>query len=146
MSRDRLDRIHSLEKQLHYEREAHEKSARELSQQVTEVDTGLQAYIETTERKTAYVAELMNVEGVSEGEEPQVGGKADETKHSEGDKPSGELEIVVEPEDELANPRMSYAIGYLPERLDKQSQPGVNLVGNAAPSSQPLASGKTTSP
>ncbi|KAF9650696.1 hypothetical protein BDM02DRAFT_1294094 [Thelephora ganbajun] len=53
MSKERLDRIQSLEKQLHYEREAHEKSARELAQQVTEVDTGLRAHIEATERKIA---------------------------------------------------------------------------------------------
>lgn len=53
MSKERLDRIQSLEKQLHYEREAHEKSAGELAQQVTEVDTGLQAHIEATERKIA---------------------------------------------------------------------------------------------
>jgi len=53
MSKERLDRIQSLEKQLHYEREAHERSARELAQQVTEVDTGLRAHIEATERKTA---------------------------------------------------------------------------------------------
>jgi len=51
MSKERLDRIQSLEKQLHYEREAHEKSARELAQQITEVDTGLRAHIEATERK-----------------------------------------------------------------------------------------------
>ena len=53
MSKERLDRIQSLEKQLHHEREAHEKSARELAQQVTEVDTGLRAHIEATERKIA---------------------------------------------------------------------------------------------
>lgn len=53
MARERLDRIQSLEKQLHYEREAHEISARELAQQVTEVDTGLRAHIEATERKIA---------------------------------------------------------------------------------------------
>ena len=53
MSKERLDRIQSLEKQLHFEREAHEKSARELAQQVTEVDTGLRAHIEATERKIA---------------------------------------------------------------------------------------------
>ena len=53
MARERLDRIQSLEKQLHYEREAHEKSARELAQQVAEVDAGLRAHIEATERKIA---------------------------------------------------------------------------------------------
>ena len=53
MSKERLDRIQSLEKQLHYEREAHEKSARGLAQQVTEVDAGLRAHIEATERKIA---------------------------------------------------------------------------------------------
>jgi len=53
MSKERLDRIHSLEKQLQYEREAHEKAARELARQVTEVDTGLRAHIEATERKIA---------------------------------------------------------------------------------------------
>lgn len=53
MSKERLDRIQSLEKQLHYEREAHEKSARELVQQVAEVDNGLRAHIEATERKIA---------------------------------------------------------------------------------------------
>jgi chromosome segregation ATPase len=53
MARERLDRIQSLEKQLHHEREAHERSARELAQQVTEVDTGLRAHIDATERKTA---------------------------------------------------------------------------------------------
>lgn len=53
MARERLDRIQSLEKQLHHEREAHEKSARDLAQQVTEVDTGLRAHIEATERKIA---------------------------------------------------------------------------------------------
>lgn len=53
MSKERLDRIQSLEKQLHYEREAHEKSARELAQQVTEVDAGLRTHIEATERKIA---------------------------------------------------------------------------------------------
>lgn len=53
MAKERLDRIQSLEKQLHYEREAHEKSARELAQQVTEVDTGLRVHIEATERKIA---------------------------------------------------------------------------------------------
>ena len=81
----------------------------------------------------------MNVGGVSEGEEPQVGEKADETEHPEGDQPSGEPEAVFEPQDELAIPRMSGAstIGYLPERLDEQLQFGVNLE---------LASGKTTSP
>lgn len=51
MAKERLDRIQSLEKQLHHEREAHEKSARELAQQITEVDTGLRAHIEATERK-----------------------------------------------------------------------------------------------
>lgn len=81
----------------------------------------------------------MNAEGVSEGEESQVGERADETEHPEGDQPSGELETVVEPQDELAIPRMSgaFAIGYLPESLDKQLQFGV---------SPELASGKTTSP
>jgi len=53
MSKERLDRIQSLEKQLDYEREAHERSARELARQVTEVDAGLRAHIEATERKTA---------------------------------------------------------------------------------------------
>ena len=53
MSKERLDRIQTLEKQLHYEREAHEKSARELARQVTEVDTGLRVHIEATERKIA---------------------------------------------------------------------------------------------
>lgn len=53
MAKERLDRIQSLEKQLHYEREAHEKSARGLAQQVTEVDTGLRVHIEATERKIA---------------------------------------------------------------------------------------------
>lgn len=53
MAKERLDRIQSLEKQLHHEREAHERSARELAQQVTEVDTGLRAHIEATEYKIA---------------------------------------------------------------------------------------------
>ena len=51
MSKERLDRIQSLEKQLHYEREAHEQSARELVQQVAEVDNGLRGHIDATERK-----------------------------------------------------------------------------------------------
>ena len=53
MAKERLDRIQSLERQLHHEREAHEKSARDLAQQVTEVDTGLRAHIEATERNIA---------------------------------------------------------------------------------------------
>ncbi|KAF9786056.1 hypothetical protein BJ322DRAFT_764776 [Thelephora terrestris] len=64
MARERLDRIQSLEKQLHYEREAHEKSARELAQQVTEVDTGLRAHIEATERKIAERdAQILSLQG-----------------------------------------------------------------------------------
>jgi hypothetical protein len=63
-------------------------------------------------------------QGVSEGEEPQVEEKADETENPEGDQPSEGLEIVVEPEDEPATPRT----------------PGPDR------SSRPLASGKTISP
>lgn len=53
MAKERLDRIQSLEKQLHNEREAHEKSARELAQQVTEVEAALRAHMEATERRMA---------------------------------------------------------------------------------------------
>ena len=64
MARERLDRIQSLEKQLHYEREPHEKSARELAQQVREVDTGLRAHIEATECKTAECdAQIVTLQG-----------------------------------------------------------------------------------
>ena len=64
MAKERLDHIQSLEKQLHYGREPHEKSARELAQQVTEVDTGLRAHLEATERKIAdHEAQIVTLQG-----------------------------------------------------------------------------------
>ena len=80
----------------------------------------------------------VNMEGVSEGEEPQVGGKANETHHPKGDQPSEGLGTVVEPEDELAIPMIpdSFDIDYLLERPGEQLKSGVNMVRNADNSSQ----------
>lgn len=67
----------------------------------------------------------INLEGVSEGEEPRVEEKVDETKHPEEGQLSEELETIAEPEDVLAIPGRpgSFATDYLLERLDKQLQP-----------------------
>jgi len=99
MSKERLDRIQSLEKQLHYEREAHEKSARELAQQVTEVDTGLRAHIEATERKIAERdAHIITLQGqvkqLNESKKRELGQAVEQTRVQAATTYSNNLQMV----------------------------------------------------
>lgn len=99
MAKERLDRIQSLEKQLYHEREAHEKSARDLAQQVTEVDTGLRAHIEATERKIAERdAQITKLQGqlkqVNSSKKHELGQAIEQTRVQAATSYSNNLQMV----------------------------------------------------
>lgn len=99
MAKERLDRIQSLEKQLHHEREAHEKSARDLAQQVTEVDTGLRTHIEATERKIAERdAQIVTLQGqlkqLNNSKKHELGQAIEQTRVQAATSYSNSLQMV----------------------------------------------------